>query len=78
MENFKVLFKGIHIGNLTVNGDMYSYKVNPDMIKEISMLPIFDTLKEDFSSKNIPFFKVRLEKGCYSFETDDYELVPLG
>ena len=78
MEKYKILFKGIHIGDLTVNGQMYEYVANEAVIKTIvNEYPIFDILKESISSKNIPFFKTRLEHKGEKFETDDYEIVAI-
>lgn len=78
MTNYKVTFKGIEIGTLTVSQDLYTYVANKNTINEIgNKFPLFDILKKDVSAENIPFFKVRLEKQCETFETDDYELIPV-
>ena len=76
LEKYKVMFKGYHVGDLTVSKENYAYCVNEEAIEDIgNKYPIFDILRKDVVAKSIPFFKVRLEHAKEKFETDDYELV---
>ena len=73
---YKVIFKNFHIGDLVVNENSHEYTANTEVIDSITKEhPIFDILKKDITATCIPFFKVRLERNCDSFETDDYELI---
>lgn len=77
MEKYKVMFKGFHLGNLTVTDEKYEYSINAETIADIGeKYPIFDILRKDITAKCIPFFKVRLEHS-EKFETDDYELIKI-
>ena len=75
MKKYKVMFTGIHVGNLIIMDGKYEDTANSEVINEISKKhAFFDALKKDISDECIPFFKVRLEHN-ENFETDDYQLI---
>lgn len=77
MKKYMVTFKGLEVGVLTTTEKGYSYNPNKENIAKLAEYPIFDLLKNPIEESEIPFFKVRIERGVDGFETDDYKIIPI-
>lgn len=83
IKKFKVLYKNIQIGLLTMTETSYVYVPNLDSINKIEENgdKILNILKDNISADTIPFFETRISNSKrfdnvgIGYHTDPYELI---